>query len=308
MGVERRRFLGVMAAVAASGVLGGRATAAAATVSVPDWMSALPDKIALNNLTIPGTHDTAARKGALWLRTQDLTLAEQLQLGIRFFDIRCRVTGDSFAIHHDLLYLDLMFGDVLIACDTYLKAHPKESVLMRVKQEYSSESDAVFLRIFNDYLDRRGWRRLFFLENRIPTVGEVRGKVVLLANVSGLPGIPWGGGSRLVIQDEYNVPTLFDMQAKWEKVLAHFTKAQSATDGKLYVNFASGTGAGAAPSSVAGHVNPQLRDYAVSWPEKFPVTQNRPGLGVVPMDYPEDTDGLVTALIRCNSDAECVVP
>lgn len=48
-----------------------------------------------------------------------LGLADQLNAGIRYVDIRCRQIQDIFAIHHDAYYLSLNFGsgvrDVCIA-------------------------------------------------------------------------------------------------------------------------------------------------------------------------------------------------
>ncbi|GGW79849.1 hypothetical protein GCM10010320_72350 [Streptomyces caelestis] len=62
----------------------------------------------------------------------------------------------SFAIHHGASYPNMMSGDVLVACRDFLAARPSETVLMRVKQEYSEDTDATFRRIFDDYLDVRG--------------------------------------------------------------------------------------------------------------------------------------------------------
>ncbi len=153
--MNRRRFL-VGALAAGAGVMLG--APAASAVDVRAWMAAHGDGTELTRLTIPGTHDSGARFGGPWSECQNTTVAQQLDSGIRFLDVRCRVTGGSFAIHHGASYQNAMFGDVLVACRDFLAAHPSETVLMRVKQEYSEESDATFRAVFDDYLDRRGWR------------------------------------------------------------------------------------------------------------------------------------------------------
>ncbi|CAM5227791.1 1-phosphatidylinositol phosphodiesterase OS=Streptomyces microflavus OX=1919 GN=G3I39_03625 PE=4 SV=1 [Streptomyces microflavus] len=167
----RRGFLAGALAVSATAIAGVAPAVAAtrererAVRGTQDWMGGLPDGTALQRLTIPGTHDSGARFGGPWSECQNTTIAQQLESGIRFLDVRCRITGGSFAIHHGASFQNMMFGDVLVACWNFLAARPSETVLMRVKQEYSSESDAAFRAIFDDYLDARGWRSLFRLDH-----------------------------------------------------------------------------------------------------------------------------------------------
>ncbi|MCX5392143.1 phosphatidylinositol-specific phospholipase C [Streptomyces sp. NBC_00094] len=284
--MERRRFL-VGALAAGAGVMLG--APAASAVDVRAWMAAHGDGTALRQLTIPGTHDSGARYGGLWTECQNTTIAQQLDSGIRFLDIRCRVTGGSFAIHHGASYQNMMFGDVLVACSAFLAAHPSETVLMRVKQEYSEESDATFRAVFDDYLDARGWRSLFRIGDGLPLLGEARGRVVLLADNGGLPGVRYGDGSLFDIQDDY----MAEPFGKYPKIEAHFRKA-IAQPGKLYVNYVS-TAAALPPRWNADRLNPRVH----SWLDGAEAA-GRTGLGIVPMDYPNTRSGLVEALLRHN--------
>src|SRR5689334_21158267 len=53
------------------------------------WMGWLPDDAPLSALTLPGTHDSgASRSGGVIALAQSLTLLEQLNAGIRAWDIR----------------------------------------------------------------------------------------------------------------------------------------------------------------------------------------------------------------------------
>lgn len=284
--MERRRFL-VGALAAGAGVMLGAPTASA--VDVRAWMAAHGDGTALRQLTIPGTHDSGARYGGPWTECQNSTITQQLDSGIRFLDIRCRVTGGSFAIHHGASYQNMMFGDVLVACRAFLAAHPSETVLMRVKQEYSEESDATFRAVFDDYLDARGWRSLFRIGTGLPLLGEARGRVVLLADNGGLPGVRYGDGSLFDIQDDY----MAEPFGKYPKIEAHFRKA-IAQPGKLYVNYVS-TAAALPPRWNADRLNPRVH----SWLDGAEAA-GRTGLGIVPMDYPNTRSGLVEALLRHN--------
>lgn len=63
--------------------------------SLDSWMGALPDKTLLSDITIPGTHDTCARSNIPFVRTQYLSVTQQLEAGIRFLDLRCRLLADG---------------------------------------------------------------------------------------------------------------------------------------------------------------------------------------------------------------------
>ncbi|MFI8289585.1 phosphatidylinositol-specific phospholipase C domain-containing protein [Streptomyces sp. ms191] len=288
--MDRRSFLAGAAATTATVLIGAPpAHARTRVLTTQDWMAGHGDPTPLQKLTIPGTHDSGARYGGPWVACQNTTIADQLNSGIRFLDVRCRVTGGSFAIHHAAYYQNLMFGDVLVACRDFLAAHPSETVLMRVKQEYSEDSDATFRAVFDDYLDNRGWRSLFRIGAGLPTLGEARGRVVLLADNGGLPGVRYGDGALFDIQDDY----MAEPFAKYPKIQAHFRKAAT-QPGKLYVNYVS-TAALLPPRWNSDRLNPQVHGFIDSaegagWK----------GLGIVPLDFPNTRPGLVESLIRHN--------
>ncbi|MFF9350744.1 phosphatidylinositol-specific phospholipase C [Streptomyces sp. NPDC014734] len=288
---SRRTFLaGAFAATAT--VLLGAGQASAGTrqaLTTRDWMGALPDATALQRLTIPGSHDSGARYGGPWTECQNTTIAEQLDSGLRFLDVRCRVTDGSFAIHHGASYQNLMFGDVLGACWDFLAAHPAETVLMRVKQEYSEDGDDTFRRIFDDYLDVRGWRPLFHIDPALPSLGQARGSVVLLADNGGLPGVRYADSALFDIQDDY----MAEPFGKYPEIESQFRKAAQ-QPGKLYMNYVS-TAALMPPRWNADRLNPQVQSFldgseASGWT----------GLGIVPLDFPATRPGLVESLIRHN--------
>ncbi|WP_435058956.1 phosphatidylinositol-specific phospholipase C [Streptomyces sp. bgisy060] len=284
--MDRRRLL-VGALGAGAALLVGAPRAAA--VDVRGWMGSHGDGTDLRRLTIPGTHDSGARYGGPWSECQNTGIAQQLDAGVRFLDVRCRVTNGSFAIHHGVSYQNMMFGDVLVACRDFLAAHPSETVLMRVKQEYSEESDATFRAVFDDYLDRRGWRPLFRIGNALPLLGEARGRVVLLADNGGLPGLRWGDGSVFAIQDDWQALP----DAKYRKIEGHF-RAAVQQPGRLYVNFTS-TSAYLPPRWNSDRINPWVHGFLDG-----AEMAGRTGLGIVPMDFPQTRTGLVEALLRHN--------
>ena len=57
----------------------------------PNWMAALSDTATIDQLNIPGTHDSGTSNlNANYHNTNSLNISEQLQMGIRYFDIRLR--------------------------------------------------------------------------------------------------------------------------------------------------------------------------------------------------------------------------
>ncbi|WP_066946231.1 phosphatidylinositol-specific phospholipase C [Streptomyces lushanensis] len=287
----RRGFLAGALAVSATALVGAAPAVAASrrALAPQDWMGGLGDATPVQRLTIPGTHNSGAQVGGLWVACQNTTVAAQLNSGIRFLDVRCRAFDNAFSIHHAAFYQNLNFDDVLGACRDFLRAHPSETVLMRLKQEYSEESDAEFRRIFDTYLDGKGWRSLFRLDGGLPTLGEARGRVVLLADNGGLPGVRYGDGGLFDIQDDYQAEPF----AKYPKIEAHFRKAVQ-QPGKLFVNYVS-TAALLPPRWNSDRLNPQVHTFldgaeASGWR----------GLGIVPLDFPATRSGLVESLIRHN--------
>ncbi|MET4923511.1 phosphatidylinositol-specific phospholipase C [Streptomyces sp. PSRA5] len=298
-GLGRRGILAGALAVSATALVGtGAATAVASdtarakarrALAPSDWLSGFGDSTPVQSLTLPGTHNSGARSGGLYVACQGTTIAEQLNTGVRFLDVRCRAFENAFPIHHAAYYQNLNFDDVLTACRNFLQAHPSETVLMRVKQEYSSVNDAEFRRIFDTYLDGKGWRSLFRLDSNLPTLGQARGKVVLLADNGGLPGVRYGDGGLFDIQDDYQA----EPGAKYPKIEAHFRKAAT-QPGKQFINFVS-TAALLPPRWNSDRLNPQVHTLldgsaGAGWR----------GLGIVPLDFPETRGGLVDSLIRHN--------
>jgi 1-phosphatidylinositol phosphodiesterase len=301
------------------------------TANNTDWMGGLADSRSLAALSIPGTHETMAIHGGAWTQTQEDfgdsggTLTAQLNAGIRMIDIRARVnSGNTFTIHHGASYQNANFDDVLGKLASFLNAHPGETVVVRLKQECTGEigsctdasGQAGFADIFDAYVGK--YPGLFWAPsvNRnsaaaVPTLGAVRGKVVL-AVMNGARGgrwpsyglaqfADWNDGSSTYVQDNYNVPNVGAIATKRDQV-RRFLDATSAGDpAKMYVNFASGASVFAQPQQVAGGalgvqgVDPFLLIYLNEGPEVHtPVVRT----GVLMLDFPGG--GLINKVISLN--------
>ncbi len=164
-----------------------------------DWMAGLDDGLRLNEIVLPGTHDAATQfvQLAFFSKCQALSVGEQLEAGFRYLDIRLGLAEKGFKLKHgftdcklgplpwdDALYLDA----VLAQCFGFLKAHPTETVVFAVKQEHGDEAARVFAERLEAEIAKNA--EFWYTGTELPTLGEVRGKLVLLRRYTdgSLPG------------------------------------------------------------------------------------------------------------------------
>lgn len=294
-----------------------------------DWMSGLRDDVTLGQLSLPGTHDTMSYDCLFcdlfeepWVLTQSLDLEEQLNVGIRVLDLRVKWLEESslgdqalFMFHQDFRvggFDGVRFEQVISRIINFLGRHPRETVLIRVKDEASSPgsdssvADAVarivqdnksfFLKtetvpqvqisatpaecaeqfpgastsqtIFRSDCERHGFYREGG-EDILPTLGQARGKMVILQNFSGAENSSVGDGE--LLEDDYTfdysfgsgqddfalIDTLFDMPEKWEVIKEAYVRisnAEHSVPDRLHFNYLSGNGGVYPWQSASGHV------------------------------------------------------
>ncbi|MFC9790297.1 phosphatidylinositol-specific phospholipase C [Rhodococcus sp. NPDC127528] len=282
----------------------------------PDWMRRLPDGASLASLSIPGTHDTMTAGATIVSQTQDASLPQQLDAGVRALDIRTRHFRDAFSIHHGPEYLHANFTDVVREVADFLRANPTETVLMRMKSE---STEAENTRSYEDTLDwyvhdnpetrdllrEHLWTPPAGYDGAIPTLGQARGRIVILQDFTATTAFgPQWGGSRMDIQDDYVLSGLADVTRKWDEARAQFDRARAGAPKTLYVNHLSATGvpdpgaivSGALPVTIADGalgvtgMNARALDYLTG--------AGRGRTGVVMTDFP--TAALVAEIIAHN--------
>lgn len=143
------------------------------TIDAGSWMEDLYNRyeafrnIPINKLLIPGSHDSGTSKMSSWAKTQSRTIKEQLNLGIRYFDLRPKVHKSTFYVHHSEVGPDgsadlghysksiqpddssnnkYIFKDIR----DFLISHPKEIVILKFqnfesfyKQDYYDFIDLI---------------------------------------------------------------------------------------------------------------------------------------------------------------------
>ena len=274
-----------------------------------DWMAKLPDETPLNAIVIPGTHDSGTQyvQLAFFSKCQALSVGEQLEAGFRYLDIRLSVDGEGMRLKHG--FTDCKTGpmpwsaalsleEVLRQCYSFLAEHPDETVVFAVKQEHGDESVADFERCLDGIIGQEPEFWLF--TDSIPSLGEARGKLVLLrryedeAGLGERSGIPllWPNQNgfedpslntamtdqetyRLWAQDRYE----YDADEKWTAFRAGLREEQIEPE-DLAIHFLSTKGHAAYghPFTFAGKLNPELMGYELL-----------PGCGWIIVDFASAT-------------------
>ena len=163
-----------------------------------DWLSMVRDETKLCKLTIPGTHDTMTGMGFYQpvlkyifnttAISQVSTLEEQMNSGLRFFDIRPVVSTDTIAkkkilrLTHGISELDITFEWTIDQLQSYLKAHPTEFFIVKLQFDNGFEDQKDLYTLLSKVLHMSKYQGLF-VDNWRPniTVGEMRSKILWLS-------------------------------------------------------------------------------------------------------------------------------
>lgn len=122
-------------------------------------------------------------------------LGVQLNSGIRVIDVRLGIVKGKLVAFHGIYPQRTSFLSVLATLEGFLSANPGECLVMSVMQEAGGDNHSAntFSQLVHDEIEVEGrLKRLFFLENRVPLLGEARGKIVLLSRF-GRSGTGWEG-------------------------------------------------------------------------------------------------------------------
>ncbi|XP_034560228.1 1-phosphatidylinositol phosphodiesterase-like [Notolabrus celidotus] len=242
----------------------------------PSWMASIPDDQPLSEVTMPGTHNTMALYGGVYAECQTWSLASQLQAGVRFLDVRVRHVKGNLTLHHGVSYQRAHFGHVLEGVTKFLQEFPTETVLMRLKEEFSETYDIYGAVV--SYIHRYAHWDLLWHSRLVPTMAEARGKLIILQDFSG-PDLGMRYGS-LDIADDWKVPTLLHVEEKWQSVYDHLEATPTGNKVQIFLTFSSGAGVFAYPRAVAQRINTQLYDYLKA---KTDMNQR---FGIICMDFP----------------------
>lgn len=97
------------------------------TARTSSWMACIPQNIFYRMLSIPGSHDAATSSASALGKTQNKTIAEQLALGVRAFDLRpSGKDPENLEIKHASVGTGVTLSAAIETMKTYLENHPSE--------------------------------------------------------------------------------------------------------------------------------------------------------------------------------------
>ena len=178
-------------------------------VDGPCWMKYVDGNKYLDELSIPGTHDSSTcsvdndtEPQTSLAKCQQDYIPTQLLEGIRYFDIRLgknNENGDP-GIDHGICYLlkkdggFIHLSDVIGYFITFLNENPSEALIMLVSRGNDEATDDSVTTAFANVMDNNS--DLFYTSSHVPTLNEVRGKIVLLRRFKlagdSVDGHTWG--------------------------------------------------------------------------------------------------------------------
>ena len=162
-----------------------------AQVGNEDWMSGLADDTFVSQLSIPGTHDAGTGHGVnnyliisgkTYAVTQEKTLTEQWNSGIRAFDLRPAVDGSRLRIYHGVISTDLYFDDALKTLCGLLDSHPTEMCIVIMRHESDIDNnDSSWGEKMKSVLSAEPVKSHAANFNPDAKLGDMRGKILILS-------------------------------------------------------------------------------------------------------------------------------
>ncbi len=181
-----------------------------------NWMARLEDQREINDLSIPGTHDSGATHSIADVagKCQSLDIETQLNIGVRFLDIRLQLVGDDFKVVHSFVDQRTDFSDVLDEITTFVSEHPTEFLFISIKEDAGPKNPkGDFAPLLESEL--REYSEISESTTLPKTVGEARGNIYLISRYYGATmGVPAYSGwedstsfslGELYVQDNYRV-------------------------------------------------------------------------------------------------------
>lgn len=301
------------------------ATVSAQTLNRSAWMKGLADDVPVAWLTIPATHDSGALLGGEALQTQDISIREQLEAGVRGFDIRLQACDNGkLGVYHSVQFQDIYWEtDVLPAFLDFLKKYPSEMLFVSLKKE-GGDSEA-YRRLAAASLNDQSLAPYLVTDFKNDlTLGDCRGKILfmhrdrILKDYPGAQCYGWddnvtcwvtlkdakGNETLVSVEDEYGYPNgnkaSYKGRITWKNMKAAMKNAGK--NHRWYISFASATALPVAgPAAFSDVVNPMLAKQ----------TQGLEApCGIVLIDFAGTADGrtLIDNLILSNRPKPVAMP
>lgn len=258
-------------------------------MSLNNWMKSIGNDKLLSQINIPATHDSATKYCdlSLFSSCQSYTISEQLYMGVRVFDIRV----DGIKIVHSFCKCkksrfgkQLQLVDIISDMLLFLRENPTETIVMMFKMDAGEDSARCFEMLFKLFIENN--EKSFFTENRVPSLGEVRGKICIVRRTDSLRencGLDFSkmpdqgqkekvtpevfspnGEDYVLVQDRYNL----SRKNKWKKAVKPLLDNEQ--EGFVF-NFLSTAGFPVIPRYNAEYINKEFMSFSLEKGKKYGV-------------------------------------
>ena len=172
-----------------------------------NWQGDLDGDTPITAVNMPGTHDSAMFgigsgifEGFGFAHNQDLTFAQQLDIGVRYIDGRFCYEDEKNADEMENIFCchggfipemngkDISLKDMLNELNKFLDKHPTEFIFLPYKCESeedmkSGELNALLTSIFNGLVNENSSRYMMARPgNSVPTVEKAKGHIIFTIN------------------------------------------------------------------------------------------------------------------------------
>lgn len=146
------------------------------------WMKNVDDETLLNEVIIPGSHDSGTYGMSYLGETQYLTIKEQLERGVRYFDLRVNKVKDKYKIYHSIIN-GVDFDPILFDLLDFIKNNQTETLILDFQHFKNNSQEYVLKRInelFDDYVitNDKNVKDLEFISSL--KIKDCRGKCLFL--------------------------------------------------------------------------------------------------------------------------------
>lgn len=159
------------------------------TAKTNRWMAMIPGSTYFSMLSTPGSHDSATSSVSglfsSYAKCQSETISEQLENGVRAFDLRPQykssstITADNLTIYHGSYSTGVLYKDAIATIVDFLQKNPTEAISIIMTKEEASGTDQtstlidVVTSIHNNYSSY-----FKILDHSYYTLNDYRGKIM----------------------------------------------------------------------------------------------------------------------------------
>ncbi|XP_074095873.1 uncharacterized protein LOC141525330 [Cotesia typhae] len=200
-------------------------------------ISHLSDSLKLNQLALIGTRHSASQGKKF--QTQDLTISQQLNYGVRVLDSAIWSWTNVFYLYGYSSHF-MPFHEFLGQVNSFLTANPREFVMVLMREEWTPATDVTKsnCEVVQYYRNLVVGRRIVTNWSLEDTIGQHRGKILLAGLDSAFSKCDFDVTDNCQVQrTSISSRSTSDLEDKWIDVQRFHDRIYQRNTGSCFVNF-----------------------------------------------------------------------